>query len=155
MRISTSATFVFGGVVPKTPVCSFLIFSISALIRSFIPISSRSIAEGQEADLFVKRIDTIVDKYFEDNQKPNFFKENGISIGRRACKRAYRNSYFEGEIFLPIFIGKDDIPQLSWGHAKYGHYMNEKGFNFFKFKHADHLPSAHLRETEPGLDTSV
>jgi hypothetical protein len=33
-----------------------------------------------------------------------------------------------------------EIPQLSWGHAKYAHYFNDKSFNFFKFKHADHLP---------------
>lgn len=42
---------------------------------------------------------------------------------------------------IPIFIGHPKIPQLSWGHAKYANYMNEKGFNFFKFKHADHLPT--------------
>lgn len=41
---------------------------------------------------------------------------------------------------LPIFIGHKDLPQLSWGHATYANYMNEKGLNFFKFKHADHLP---------------
>lgn len=46
----------------------------------------------------------------------------------------------EYELRIPIFIGLNDIPQLQWGHAKYAHYMNEKGFNFFKFKHADHLP---------------
>ena len=40
---------------------------------------------------------------------------------------------------LPIFIGHPEIPQLSWGHAKYAHYKNDKSFNFFKFKHADHL----------------
>lgn len=45
------------------------------------------------------------------------------------------------ELGLPIFIGLDSIPQLSWGHAEYAHYMNEKGLNFFKFKHADHLPA--------------
>ncbi|MFZ4500483.1 MAG: hypothetical protein ACOYMZ_03255 [Minisyncoccia bacterium] len=44
------------------------------------------------------------------------------------------------ENYLPIFIGHDKIPQLSWGHAKYAHYFNDKSFNFFKFKHADHLP---------------
>lgn len=47
-------------------------------------------------------------------------------------------SYIETEI--PILINNDELPQISWGHAKYAHYFNEKGFNFFKFKHADHLP---------------
>ncbi len=46
----------------------------------------------------------------------------------------------EFESYLPIFIGDKEIPQLSWGHAKYAHYFNENGFNFFKFKHAEHLP---------------
>lgn len=45
-----------------------------------------------------------------------------------------------GEVFIPIFIGHNEAPQLSWGHAKYAHYKNEKELNFFKFKHADHLP---------------
>lgn len=44
------------------------------------------------------------------------------------------------EYLVPIFIGHNEIPQLSWGHAKYAHYINDKSFNFFKFKHADHLP---------------
>lgn len=44
------------------------------------------------------------------------------------------------EVFLPVMFGHDEIPQLSWGHAKYAHYFNDKSFNFFKFKHADHLP---------------
>jgi hypothetical protein len=42
--------------------------------------------------------------------------------------------------YLPVFINHDEIPQLAWGHAKYAHYSNEKSFNFFKFKHAEHLP---------------
>lgn len=45
------------------------------------------------------------------------------------------------EFLLPIIINHDEIPQLSWGHAKYAHYFNDKGFNFFKFKHSDHLPT--------------
>lgn len=46
----------------------------------------------------------------------------------------------ESEILIPIFINHDKIPHLSWGHAKYAHFFNQKGFNFFEFKHADHLP---------------
>lgn len=53
---------------------------------------------------------------------------------------------------LPIFIGHQEIPQLSWGHAKYANYYNEKGLNFFTFKHADHLPVRHNKEQD--LDTS-
>ncbi len=40
---------------------------------------------------------------------------------------------------MPIFIGHPQIPQLSWGHAKYAHFFSEKGFNFFEFKHAEHI----------------
>lgn len=51
---------------------------------------------------------------------------------------------------LPIFIGHKELPQLSWGHATYANFMSEKGFNFFKFKHADHLPhKSDTTGTEP------
>ncbi len=43
---------------------------------------------------------------------------------------------------FPIFINHDEILQLSWGHAKYAHYVDTQGnFNFFEFKHVDHLPN--------------
>lgn len=44
------------------------------------------------------------------------------------------------EICIPIFINHDEIPQISWGHAKYAHFYNKKGYNFFEFKHAEELP---------------
>ncbi|MEI6650008.1 MAG: hypothetical protein WCL23_01080 [Candidatus Moraniibacteriota bacterium] len=44
------------------------------------------------------------------------------------------------EAQYPIIINHSEIPQLAWGHAKYAHYSNDKSFNFFKFRHADHLP---------------
>lgn len=44
------------------------------------------------------------------------------------------------ELHLPVFIGNENIPQLSWGHATYGNFTNSKGFNFFKFKHHKNLP---------------
>ncbi len=57
-----------------------------------------------------------------------------------------------GQVFLfrkpeNIFINNDKIPQLSWGHAKYAHYFNDKGFNFFKFKHTDKLPVKEKNDT--------
>ncbi|MDP1760206.1 MAG: hypothetical protein Q8L01_02010 [Candidatus Woesebacteria bacterium] len=45
------------------------------------------------------------------------------------------------EVKIPIFINHAIIPQLSWGHAKYTNFVNKKGFNFFEFKHANHLPT--------------
>lgn len=41
---------------------------------------------------------------------------------------------------IPIFIGKEDIPQLSWAHAKYAHFMSEKGLNYIEFEHEERLP---------------
>lgn len=52
------------------------------------------------------------------------------------------------EAFMPIFIGHNEILQLSWGHAKYAHYFNDKSFNFFKFKHADHLPTKEVNSSD-------
>jgi hypothetical protein len=48
--------------------------------------------------------------------------------------------YNQDETDIPILIGDETIPQLRWGNAKYANYSNEKGFNFFKIKHAEHLP---------------
>lgn len=46
-----------------------------------------------------------------------------------------------GEPDIPIIINHDEIPQLSWGYAKYAHYFNDRSFNFLKFKHAESLPT--------------
>ena len=43
---------------------------------------------------------------------------------------------------LPVFINHDEVPQLRWGYAKYGHLFTKKGLNFIEFKHADHLPKS-------------
>ena len=71
-------------------------------------------------------------------------QELNILWNRSDDYRTYAENGREGmselHSFLPIFIGHKKIPQLSWGHAKYAHYFNDKSFNFFKFKHADHLP---------------
>ncbi|MBP6879924.1 MAG: hypothetical protein KBD22_00855 [Candidatus Pacebacteria bacterium] len=67
------------------------------------------------------------------------YKKNGFDWGK-GISPATNASVVTVENYLPIFIGHKKIPQLSWGHAKYAHYFNDKSFNFFKFKHADHLP---------------
>lgn len=67
--------------------------------------------------------------------------DSGASLVYGGSRQAVQNGKMDGgEPHIPIFIGHDKIPQLSWGHAKYAHYFNDKSFNFFKFKHADHLP---------------
>ncbi len=68
----------------------------------------------------------------------NFLENGKEKIAKRPANARAIGEY---ELRLPIFIGSDELPQLEWGHAKYAHYMNEKGLNFFKFKHADHLPT--------------
>lgn len=40
---------------------------------------------------------------------------------------------------MPIFIGHDTMPQISWGHAKYAHLLDEKNLNFLTFDHEDYL----------------
>ena len=70
------------------------------------------------------------------------------SVPHAFLQNDYKGGDFQKEITeestwdwnIPILIGNKEIPQLSWGHAKYAHYFNEKGLNFFEFKHADHLP---------------
>ena len=64
----------------------------------------------------------------------------GSIIADKNETRINQNRDTAGEEYLPVFVNHDEIPQLAWGHAKYAHYSNKKNFNFFKFKHADHLP---------------
>ncbi len=69
-----------------------------------------------------------------------FGKTDYLEKFKRDIKKKVEGSDWGLESKLPIFIGSDDIPQLSWGHADYAHYSNEKDFNFFKFKHTEKLP---------------
>ncbi|MDQ5961688.1 MAG: hypothetical protein QG669_80, partial [Patescibacteria group bacterium] len=100
---------------------------------------------------FVSKIDKITKKFIEDNNID--LKENtdldmqkytihrlldGLGLDFFIETGMMNSSVSETDI--PIYINHDKIPQLSWGHAKYAHYFNDKSFNFFKFKHADHLP---------------
>lgn len=67
----------------------------------------------------------------KEYQKRDILKEeNIIESIEHACFSEFK---------MPIFIGHPQIPQLSWGHAKYAHFFSEKGFNFFEFKHAEHI----------------
>ena len=90
----------------------------------------------------IKQIEEIASEFLLDKNLPTL-EELSINI-RDIIRRVMNNEGELGnninEIKLPIFIGRDDIPQLSWGHAKYAHYFNEKGLNFFKFKHKEYLP---------------
>ena len=63
-----------------------------------------------------------------------------MMLENNVVRKATSGSKSEDEITIPIFINNDNIPQLSWGHAKYAHFVNQKGFNYIEFKHADHLP---------------
>lgn len=88
---------------------------------------------------------SLVNKYIDKNGKDWLWKEsiNNIVGDTLLSEDGYPPDKLRSEIdetYIPIFIGHKKIPQLSWGHAKYAHYFNDKSFNFFKFKHADHLP---------------
>ncbi len=63
-------------------------------------------------------------------------KNNLKPFGQSAVNRLS----FHWEVHLPIFFNHQELPQISWGYAKYAHYFNKKGLNFFKLNHADHLP---------------
>ncbi len=69
-----------------------------------------------------------------------FYQVNSVLRKSVADEYTWYTGNTNEETFMSVFIGNDDIPQLAWGHARYAHYTNEKNFNFFKFKHADHLP---------------
>jgi len=77
--------------------------------------------------------------YIKDTYKDNEYIKiaNDLDIQKFIDNR-YRIRGTELEI--PVLINNDEIPQLQWGHAKYAHFFNEKGFNFIEFKHAEHLP---------------
>jgi len=72
---------------------------------------------------------------------PNFqFDDHTLNRLQYAHDYGHGYSWGRQEVTIPIFINHNEMPQLSWGHAKYAHFMNKKGFNFFEFKHAEHLP---------------
>ncbi len=97
--------------------------------------------DEKKLTIFKKEIDEIVDGYFKKRNLKNIFNENNVDIGLQSLGYVYPNGFLSGgEIYLPIFINQEKIPQLCWGHAKYANYYNEQGFNFFEFKHAEHLP---------------
>lgn len=109
-------------------------------------IKGRKIEDSSKKELIMKLgidiINWLESKFNVDFSK--FFNSNKWDWRKKLISRI---CYYTGsgggkyELRLPIFIGLDSIPQLSWGHAEYAHYMDEKGLNFFKFRHTDHLPT--------------
>jgi len=102
----------------------------------FAPIlkSANKNSQDKKTLNYLSEIEAIGSNFFKERGWEDLFQE--YSKGLYPCD----DFMFNREFRLPIFIGHPEIPQLSWGHAKYAHYMNEKGLNFFKFKHAEHLP---------------
>ena len=129
--------------------CIYLINEYHRLGHSFsVSSSDDKVVEEMKRD-FILKINEIASDFLK-NKIPLSSSSSGseINMGQYAKQRffgrsgAFGGNYFIGhEIKMPIFINHDKIPQLSWGHAKYAHYFNDKSFNFFKFKHADHLPN--------------
>ncbi len=107
-------------------------FSIKETVPQNINLRS------EEGKVFTEKINTIINLFFENKNLPNPFKGNNLIAEAYLPYLGIHG--LPDETFLPIVIGDEKVPQLAWGHAKYAHYTNEKGFNFFKFKHADHLP---------------
>ncbi len=72
---------------------------------------------------------------------PNFQFDNNTLAGLQHAHEYDRgNTWGRQEVTIPIFINHNEMPQLSWGHAKYASLMSKKGFNYIEFKHAEHLP---------------
>jgi hypothetical protein len=129
--------------------CIYLINKYNQLGYSFY----RSLNDTKTTDEikrnFISKINEIAKNFLKKNISLFGDSYNSdINIGRYAAIHffgrggAFEGKYFVGsEIKIPIFINHDYLPQLSWGHAKYAHYFNDKCFNFFKFKHLDHLPT--------------
>lgn len=75
--------------------------------------------------------DENADKYIR--QKYSLPERYRMNVAKQIIHEIYQPD-------LPIIINHNEIFQLSWGHAKYAHFMSSKGFNFIEFKHTDHLP---------------
>ncbi|QQR50106.1 hypothetical protein IPF86_03440 [Candidatus Nomurabacteria bacterium] len=128
--------------------CIYLINEYHRLGYSFISNSSDDKTIDEIKRKFILKIDEIAKEFLKNKILSNGDLYNSeISMGKYATEKflgrsgAFKGNYFVGnEIKIPIFMNHDNIPQLSWGHAKYAHYFNDKGLNFFKFKHADYLP---------------
>lgn len=84
-------------------------------------------------------------KDIEDLEEDQFFRSY-YPFNYNFAKFIIEPNRSRDEIYIPVFINHPTIPQISWGYAKYCHFLNEKGFNFFELKHADHLPKKDLEE---------
>ena len=73
----------------------------------------------------------------KNNNLEKDFHKNTILNEKKIIKNIEHALF--AQFKMPIFIGHPQIPQLLWGHAKYAHFFSEKGFNFFEFKHAEHI----------------
>ena len=93
----------------------------------------------------IEAVNEHLDNKYEDDGL-DYFKASFIQkiIGSRIKNiegKHDNNAYLYQETHIPIFIEHDNLVQLSWGHAKYAHALDGDNFNFFTFKHADHLPT--------------
>jgi len=89
----------------------------------------------------IRKINNLIDDFFKKRNSEEITQDFFYFLSEKVINNLIGDGM---EIKLPIFIGRDDIPQLSWGHAKYAHYFNEKGLNYFEFKHTEHLPVKQL-----------
>jgi hypothetical protein len=135
----------------KDMFCIYLVNEYNRLGFSFgDPSNDEGANENLKAD-FIFEINKIAKDFLKE--KKLLSDQNldiDVKMGEYTIRRLFGRSYsfkmnrfhnVSSKIDVSILINHDEIPQLSWGHAKYAHYFNDKSFNFFKFKHADHLPS--------------
>lgn len=107
-------------------------------------ISLEGVSDVEKKGSAGQKFSDLMNTFIKENPSTHAISSINFNEARAAFFPDEKGQYLYGnraEYQIPVFIGHDKIPQLSWGHAKYAHYFNDKSFNFFKFKHADHLPS--------------
>lgn len=127
------------------------------LVADFLPninleenISSKEIQKFYYGDsisninkVFLSKLKNILEKEIDldsDNNNGRFSYTNHMFNFLEISAKHLSDGEKDSEVCIPIFINHDEIPQICWGHAKYAHFYNQKGFNFFEFKHAEELP---------------
>ncbi len=103
---------------------------------------------GHKFDVFYNLYEKINYKNLLDGSEErihhrNFIKNIDEEFGQDPTYQEKDKSMFrleKDEGVIPVIIGHDKIKQLRWGDSKYAVFYTQKGLNFLKIRHADHLP---------------
>lgn len=74
-------------------------------------------------------------RYFYDKNEFNeIIKKHNI---RETIVEEMGDLSHDIELFIPVLLNNEEVPQLRWGHADFAQFLDSKGFNCLKFKHKD------------------